>query len=81
MSLPDVRPQANLLSEFALATLSAFGIWACRLRSRSSGSVPDLDAVGRRNNSPAHALMDCCRLTSTHRVVVRPECGQIFGHL
>ena len=43
MSLPDVRPQANLpqanlLSEFALATLSAFGlglpivgaiIWIC----------------------------------------------------
>jgi len=26
MSLPDVRPQANLLSEFALATLSAFGV-------------------------------------------------------
>src|SRR6266850_8242232 len=26
MSLPDVRPQANLLSEFALATLSAFGL-------------------------------------------------------
>ena len=38
MSLPDVRPQANLLSEFALATLGAFGlgfpiaiaiIWIC----------------------------------------------------
>ena len=39
MSLPDdVRPQANLLSEFTLATLSAFGlglpiaitiIWIC----------------------------------------------------
>ncbi len=38
MSLPDTRPQANLLSEFALATLSAFGlglpiaaaiIWIC----------------------------------------------------
>ena len=38
MSLPDARPQANLLSEFALATLSAFGlglpiavaiIWIC----------------------------------------------------
>ena len=38
MSLPDVRFQANLLSEFALATLSAFGlglpiagaiIWIC----------------------------------------------------
>jgi hypothetical protein len=38
MSLPDVRPQANLLSEFALAMLSAFGlalpiavaiIWIC----------------------------------------------------
>jgi hypothetical protein len=26
MSLPDVQPQANLLSEFALATLSAFGV-------------------------------------------------------
>jgi hypothetical protein len=26
MSLPDVRPQANLLSEFVLATLSAFGV-------------------------------------------------------
>ena len=38
MSLPDVRPQTNLLSEFAMATLSAFGlglpvaiaiIWIC----------------------------------------------------
>jgi hypothetical protein len=38
MSLPDARLQANLLSEFALATLSVFGlglpiavaiIWIC----------------------------------------------------
>lgn len=38
MSLPDVRPQANLLSEFVMAILSAFGlgvpiaitiIWIC----------------------------------------------------
>jgi len=38
MSLPDARPRTNLLSEFALSTLSAFGlglpvavaiIWIC----------------------------------------------------
>ena len=38
MSLPDIRPQANLLSEFVLATLGALGlgfpialgiIWIC----------------------------------------------------
>jgi hypothetical protein len=38
MSLPDVQSQPNLLSEFAMATLSAFGlglpvavaiIWIC----------------------------------------------------
>ena len=68
----DLR--ANMLSEFALATLSAFSL-ACRLRSRSSGSVPDLgsvDAVRRANDSPALAIIDSCRIALARRAAVRP---------
>ena len=46
MSLPDIRPQANLLSEFVLATLGALGL-GFPLRSGSSGSVPDLCVAWR----------------------------------
>jgi hypothetical protein len=59
-------------------------VWACRLRPRSSGSVPDLGVACRRrtaNNPPPLAMLDSCRLTSTGCAAVRSKCGQIFGHL
>ena len=77
MSLPDIRPQANLLSEFVLATLGALGlglpmaigiIWIC---SRSCVA----DAVPRANNAPVLADSPQAIMSSL------PECGQIFGHL
>ena len=76
------NPEANLLSEFALATLGAFGL-GLPIAVAIIWIVPDpvsLDAVRRANNSPTRNDR-YCRITSTHRAAVRPDCGQIFDHL
>ena len=84
MSLPDIRPQANLLSEFVLATLGALGLGFpdCDRAHLDLLLIPaSFDAAQRANGSPALAVIDKRRLTSTRHASGRSECGQIFGHL